>query len=203
MHEPVVAPSRLPAPRARRFAAVRGAASGVALVAASGGVLVVLLDTVRLPAAAARSVIPVAIAVAAGVAAVRWLRRGVRTQLRQGVAAKVAGFGGGLYGAVAAATWVYLEAADLVGDVASAGSLPRFLSGLSPGWLLQQAMESVRFAVQAMLWPWFWLSALGPLTAALIAGAVWALDGAARGFAPRLGAGWRGERGVASAEETP
>jgi hypothetical protein len=175
----------------------------VALVVASVVVRVVM-RVVDLPASAGAHVVPVGIAVVGGVLAVRWVRRGVRRQLADGVAAKVAEFGGGLYGSVAFATLLYLEALDLAGDVAAAGSLGGFLGQLSFGWLIEQMMESIGFFVTAIMWPWYWLSEFGPATAGIVAGAVWAVSGAAgalrRPFAARREAR---RRGVAAAEEIP
>lgn len=174
-----------------------------ALVVASV-VLRVLIRVLDLPASAGEHVVPIGIALAGGYVAVRWVRRGVRRQVAEGVSSKVAEFGGGIYGGVAFATLLYLEALDLIGDVAAAGSLGGFLGQLSFGWLLGQLLESVGFFVTAITWPWFWFSELGPATAGLVAGGVWAVNG----VAPRLWK-WISRRragradGVAASEQIP
>lgn len=190
----VVPPAPPPHPMAAPFVAFGKGAAGMGIFVAGGVVLTVLLNTVTLPAFVGAHAVALAIAAFGGVAAIRWVRSGVRQQLKASAAAKVAEFGGGLYGALAFATLLYLEVVDLAGDVASAGSLGTFFRGMDFGWLMGQLMESIGFAIKAGMWPWFWFSEMGPM-AALVAGGVWALHG----ILPKL---WR-PRAVAGAEETP
>jgi hypothetical protein len=202
-----VAPPPLPVPTVSGRgapASLRVVVGVAAALVVASVVLRVVMRVIDLPASAGAHVVPVGVAVAGGVLAVRWARRGVRRQLADGVAAKVAEFGGGLYGSVAFATLLYLEAMDLVGDVAAAGSLGGFVGGLSFAWLMEQMMESIGFFVTAIMWPWYWLSALGPAAAAIVAGAVWAIHGVTGG----AWAWWTDRRGpwrprVAAAEEIP
>jgi hypothetical protein len=193
-------------PRAKGLVTFGAGVGGMAAVVAGGVVVTVVLNTVTIPAAWSPRLVPLAIAVIGGMTALRWVRRAAKGELRAGAAAKVAEFGGGIYGSLAFATFLYLEAMDLVGDIAAAGSLWAFLSSLSVGWLIAQMVESVKFAVQAMMWPWYWFSELGAKNAAFIAGGVWALDGLRRGLAGPV-ARWRerraGRGGVAASEETP
>ncbi len=89
---------------------------------------------------------------------------------------------------------------DLAADVAGVGSLGAFVNSLSLDWLIAQAMESVGFAITAMMWPWHWFDEMGPGVAGLVAGGVWALHG----VVPKLRERWSARRvGVAGAEETP
>lgn len=105
-------------------------------------------------------------------AAVRWKRAGVRSELRGRAASQVAQFGGGVYGAMAMATLLWLEGADLLADVTAAGSLGALIRSLDLGWLMSQAMESVGFAIRAGLWPWTWFGGYG----IAVAGAAVGLD---------------------------
>ncbi len=109
----------------------------------------------------------------------------MRNELRSQAAAKVAEFGGGVYGAVAMATWLQLEASDLVGDVAAAGSVGEFVGSLSLGWLISQGVESVKFAFQAGLWPWHWFSTFGMQAVLGAAAAAVGLDWLLRRASPR------------------
>jgi hypothetical protein len=131
------------------------------------------------------SAVPLLLLASGCMAAVRWKRAGVRHELRNQASSKIAEFGGGVYGAMAMATLLYLEAADLVSDVASAGSLPKFIGALDVGWLVEQMMESVGFAIRAGLWPWHWLSDYGMQTVLIAGGAAVALDALIEAVAPR------------------
>ena len=191
----------VPAPR-RRFQPVRTAARTLGWVMASGIALIVVVNTVALPAWVAAHAFPLAIGTAGCVVAARWWRSGVRRQLRTSAGAKVAEFGGGVYGSLAFATLLYLEALDMVGEVADAGSVGAFFGSMGFGWLMKQAIESIGFAVQAMLWPMYWLSVLGLQAVVLAAGAIWGLDYARRrGHLARIAAWWRARRGGVAAAE--
>jgi hypothetical protein len=82
--------------------------------------------------------------------------------------------GGGYYGLVVAITFVYLEAADLAGDIAgivhswpiSVGSIISFVVG--------NLVDAVLIAISAALWPIKWLGAfgVGPTLLAML-GATW------------------------------
>jgi hypothetical protein len=186
----------------RRFQPVRTAARTLGWVFASGIALIVAVNTVTLPAWVAAHAFPLAIGTAGCVVAARWWRSGVRRQLRTSAGAKVAEFGGGVYGALAFATLLYLEALDMVGDVAEAGSLGAFFGSMGFGWVIQQAIESIGFAIQAALWPMYWLSVLGFRTVVLTAATLWALDFARRrGHLARLATWWRERRGGVAAAE--
>jgi hypothetical protein len=68
--------------------------------------------------------------------------------------------GSGFYGFVAAGTFLYLEATDLVGDV------PALLAvGLDLGELISffvnNLVEAVMFTVTAALWPVWWIEHVG------------------------------------------
>lgn len=140
---PAVDPSVAQPVPASRVAALRLAVPVVAAIAAMGAGVAAAMATGTLPAVVRTHGIALAIAVGGGFVAIRWIRGGVRRRIREGAAAKVAEFGGGIYGAIAFATLLYLEAMDLAGDVAGVGSLGAFLGSLSFDWLISQAVESV------------------------------------------------------------
>lgn len=144
----------------------------VACIALAGGSLTYAMGAgFRFP-----NLVPVLLLASGCMAAVRWMRAGVRNELRSRTASKVAEFGGGVYGAMAMATLLWLEGADLVADVTAAGSVGAFVSSLSLGWLMQQGMQSIGFAIRAGLWPWHWFSDYGMMTVLLAGGAAWGLD---------------------------
>lgn len=152
-------------------------------VAAFGAVAWINLGHV--PALVASHWVPMFLLASGCMAAMRWKRAGVRNTLRSRVASKVAEFGGGVYGAAAMATWLQLEGADLVGEVAAAGSLVSWVQSLSLGWLISQAVESIGFAVRAGLWPWHWFSGYGMQAVLLAAGAAVGLDALLKAAFPR------------------
>jgi hypothetical protein len=131
------------------------------------------------------NLVPVLLLASVCLAAVRWMRAGVRNELRGHAAGKVAEFGGGVYGAMAMATLLWLEGTDLVSDVAAAGSLGAFVDSLSWDWLMQQGMQSVSFAIRAGLWPWHWFSDYGMSAVLLAAGAAYGLDALLKAAFPR------------------
>jgi hypothetical protein len=158
----------------------------VALIALAGGSLTYALGAgFQFP-----NLVPVLLLATAFMAAVRWKRAGVRRQLRSRAAARISEFGGGVYGAMAVATLLQLEAADLVNDVASAGSLAKFVGALDVGWLMQQMMESIGFAIRAAMWPWHWFSDYGMYAVLLAAGAAVGLDALMKAVFP----GYRAHR---------
>ncbi|HYR10356.1 MAG TPA: hypothetical protein VEQ60_21455 [Longimicrobium sp.] len=136
----------------------------------------VVLNVAEVPGILSSHWVPVLLLATAFTAAVRWKRTGVRRQLRNRAAAGIQEYGGGVYGAMAMATLLQLEAADLVDDVASAGSLAEFVGALDVGWLMGQMMESVGFAIRAGLWPWHWFSEYGMSAVLVAAGAAFGLD---------------------------
>jgi hypothetical protein len=121
----------------------------------------VALNVAEVPGILSSHWVPVLLLATAFIAAVRWKRTGVRRQLRNRAAARIQEYGGGVYGAMAMATLLQLEAADLVRDVANVGSLAEFIGSLDVGWLVSQLMESVGFAIRAGLWPWHWFGMYG------------------------------------------
>jgi hypothetical protein len=121
----------------------------------------VALNVAQVPGVLSSHWVPVLLLATAFTAAVRWKRAGVRHQLRSRAAEKIAEYGGGIYGAMAMATLLQLEAADLVREVADAGSFPEFVAALDVGWLVSQAFESIGFAIRAGLWPWHWFGMYG------------------------------------------
>jgi hypothetical protein len=156
-------------------AAVAGVAFGAAAV----------LNFGTIPGVVVSHWVPLVLLASGCLAALRWKRAGVRRELRNQASAKIAEFGGGVYGAMAMATLLYLEATDLVSDVASAGSLTKFIGALDVGWLVEQVMESVGFAIRAGLWPWHWLSDYGMQTVLIAGGAAVGLDALIRAVSPR------------------
>lgn len=143
-------------------------------VAAFGAVAWINLGHV--PALVASHWVPMFLLASGCMAAMQWKRAGVRNTLRSRAASKVSEFGGGVYGAVAMATWLQLESADLVAEVARAGSLVSWVESLSLGWLMSQGLESAGFAVRAGLWPLHWFRGHGMQAVLLAAGAAVVLD---------------------------
>ncbi len=143
-----------------------GVIACVACIALAGGSLTYALGAgVRFP-----NLVPVLLLASGCMAAVRWMRAGVRNELRGRAAGKLAAFGGGVYGAMAMATLLWLEGTDLAADLAGAGSPGAFVRSLDLGWLISQAMESVGFAIRAGLWPWTWFGGYGvPVACAAVA----------------------------------
>ena len=132
--------------------------AAVAAVAFAG---VAALNLGYVPGLVVSHWVPLLLLASGCMAAIRWKRAGLRRQLRSRTASGVADFGGGVYGAMAMATLLWLEGADLVADVAGAGSLGAFIRSLDLGWLISQVMESVGFAIRAGLWPWTWFGGYG------------------------------------------
>ena len=87
----------------------------------------------------------------------RMIWKKVRRTLRKVWASR----GGGYYGLVAAITFVYLEAIDLVGDLA--GLLRSWPIGLGSiiSFFVGNLVDAVLIAVSAALWPFKWLGAFG------------------------------------------
>lgn len=145
-----VAPAAVPVSRWKPAAVVGVAVAGT-----------VALNVADVPGVLSSHWVPVLLLATAFIAALRWKRTGVRSALRSRAAATVAEYGGGVYGAIAMATLLQLEAADLVRDVADTGSLREFIASLDVGWLVSQLMESIGFAIRAGMWPWHWFGMYG------------------------------------------
>ncbi len=80
--------------------------------------------------------------------------------------------GGGFYGFVAALTFLYLEAADLIGDLAGVGRAQWLDLGWWIGWVVSNLVEAALNGVWAALWPLTWVQhfGLGLLSVGLFAG---------------------------------
>lgn len=180
---PVPEPPRSPTAIVPAQEPASGWKPGVVVGAAVAGT--VALNVVEIPGVLASHWVPVLLLATALMAALRWKRVGVRRQLRSSAAGKISEFGGGVYGAMAVATLLQLEAADLVEDVASAGSLAEFVGALDPGWLMGQMMESIGFAIRAGMWPWHWFSDYGIYAVLAAAGAAVGLDALIKAVSPR------------------
>lgn len=146
---------------------------------------VALLNLGYVPGVVVSHWVPLFLLASGCMAAIQWKRAGIRRGLRNRTASKIAQFGGGVYGAMAMATLLWLEGADLMADVTSAGSLPRFIDSLTVGWLFSQLFESIGFAVSAGMWPWHWFSDYGIYAVLLAAGAAVGLDALIRMVSPR------------------
>jgi hypothetical protein len=163
---------------------VRSALIGMAVFAG-----VVFLNVGSVPGIRSHHLVPAFLLTSFALAAFRWLRRGVREEARSRLTARIAAYGGGLYGTAALATWAYLEGMDLYAEVVAAGSTTAWVAALTPGWLVHQLMESLVFGVMAALWPFYWFLDHGIGTALAIGVAVGALDA----LAP-AGARWLARR---------
>lgn len=184
----------------RRVDAIAEALGTAAIV----GAVIVLLNLGSLPVRLSLGqLIAAFLAINGALQAVRWARRGLRRRARRRLAREIVEYGGGLYGTAAVATYAYLHVLDLYGEIVDAGSLGAFLASITLGWLIAEAVEGFVFGIKAFLWPWYWFAGSGMQTAWLVAGGVWALDGARRP-ARRWVAAWRAARRPASpASATP
>lgn len=156
-----------------------------AAVAAAAFAGVAALNFGTLPGVVVSHWVPLFLLASGCMAALRWKRAGVRRELRSRAAARAAEFGGGVYGAMALATLLWLEGTDLVAEVAAAGSPGAFVRSLDLGWLLSQLMESVGFAIRAGLWPWHWFSGYGVTAVVVAAGAAAGADALIKAISPR------------------
>lgn len=68
--------------------------------------------------------------------------------------------GGGYYGMVAALTFVYLEAVDLVGDVAGFRGVSLTLGTLI-SWFVSALVDAFVNGILAAIWPLHWLGEFG------------------------------------------
>lgn len=177
--------SVLPGPAAVPSAEAAGGRWKPRAVAVACFVGAIGLNVLHVPGNLAAHWVPMFLLVTGCMAAVRWRRAGVRSELRSHAAQKIASYGGGVYGAIAMATLVQLETVDMVSDVVGTGSVAGFFNSLSLGWLVSQAVESVLFAVRAGLWPWHWFSAYGIGVVLIAAGAACGLDTLLRASIPR------------------
>jgi hypothetical protein len=155
--------------------------ASVAVAAFAG---TIALNALHVPGVVVSHWVPLFLLATGCMAAVQWKRAGVRNELRSRAAGKLAEFGGGVYGALAMATWLKLEAADMVGEVMGAGSIGEFIDSLSLGWIIAQAMESVGFMVRAALWPWHWFSPYGTRAVVVAFVGAWALERLLRRLLP-------------------
>lgn len=68
--------------------------------------------------------------------------------------------GGGYYGFVAMLTFLYLEAVDILGDIASLRHLQLGIGGII-SWLVQDAVQALMNVIRAAIWPVEWISRFG------------------------------------------
>jgi len=88
--------------------------------------------------------------------------------------------GGGAYGVIGLATWLFLEAQTLADDVGKATGVVDFIEQKSVSWLIGFSVESVMSAVWAGIWPVYWFK-----DRPLVMGLVFALAWGVSGFASR------------------
>jgi hypothetical protein len=84
--------------------------------------------------------------------------------------------GSGAYGVVGLATWLFLEAQTLAGDVAKATGLMDFIEQKSFSWLIGFSVDSVLNAVWAGIWPIYWFKD-HPLVIGLVFALAWGGSG--------------------------
>jgi hypothetical protein len=177
----VPAPPAAPSPPVAN-AEARWQPATVAGIAFAGAIV---LNLGWIPGVVVSHWVPLLLVASGCMAALRIRRAGVRRALSSRASAKIAEFGGGVYGAMAMATLVQLETADLIGDVAGAGSLSRFIGSLDMEWAIAQLMESIGFAISAAMWPWHWFSGYGINAVLLALGACVGVDALLRFVSPR------------------
>jgi hypothetical protein len=96
------------------------------------------------------------------------VRRRTRSMVRR--------LGGGAYGVVGLATWLYLEAQTLAGDVGKAAGVMDFVEQKSFSWLIGFSVDSVLNAVWAGIWPIYWFKD-HPLVIGLVFALAWGGSG--------------------------
>jgi hypothetical protein len=82
--------------------------------------------------------------------------------------------GGGFYGFIAAGSFLYMEATDVVADVFELARIGLNLGNLI-GFVVNNLVEAVLFVVSAALWPLWWMQHFGlgvPSLALLLLGYV-------------------------------
>jgi hypothetical protein len=92
--------------------------------------------------------------------------------------------GGGAYGVVGLATWLYLEAQTLAGDVGKATGLMDFIEQKPVSWLIGFSVDSVLNAVWAGIWPIYWFKD-HPLVIGLVFALAWGASGLASHWTTR------------------
>ena len=82
--------------------------------------------------------------------------------------------GGGFYGFVAALTFLYLEASNLVSGLAGMNHLPPLNAGTLIGWVVGNLLQVLGNLVRSAAWPlaWIRLFGVGLTSGALLLGAV-------------------------------
>ncbi len=107
----------------------------------------------------------------------RMLRGGrAAGHVRRRTRSMVQRLGGGAYGVVGLATWLYLEAQTLADDVARATGLMDFVEQKSFSWLIGFSVDSVLNAVWAGIWPVYWFKDQ-PLVMGLVFALAWGGSG--------------------------
>lgn len=69
--------------------------------------------------------------------------------------------GGGFYGFVAAVTFLYLEASDLIPELARIGQAEWFSIGWWITWFVGNMVEAITNGVYAAIWPATWINRFG------------------------------------------
>jgi hypothetical protein len=104
--------------------------------------------------------------------------------LRRRTRSMVQRLGGGAYGVVGLATWLYLEAQTLAGDVGKATGVMDFIEQKSVSWLIGFSVDSVLNAVWAGIWPIYWFKD-HPLVIGLVFALAWGGSGLASRWTSR------------------
>lgn len=94
--------------------------------------------------------------------------------------------GGGAYGVVGLATWLFLEAQTLAEDVGKATGVVDFIEQKSFSWLIGFSVESVMNAVWAGIWPIYWFRD-NPVAIGLVFALVWGVASVDRAASARSG----------------
>ncbi|HEX8696728.1 MAG TPA: hypothetical protein VF746_30195 [Longimicrobium sp.] len=147
-----------------------------ALICGSGAVLGTALGAGVFGSPLMPGLLAAVMLVSGGRALLRWLRAGeARTDIRARTAGLLEKFGGGPYGSVALATWLWLEVGSLRGDWLAARGLWDFLEQLSLQWFFGFGAESLLNAVWAFFWWLYWPNHVGFLFTFLAAALAWGL----------------------------
>ncbi|HEU0052482.1 MAG TPA: hypothetical protein VFQ39_04860 [Longimicrobium sp.] len=109
---------------------------------------------------------------------VRWVRGG-RKYARSRVVEGIEQWGGGGYGTVAFATWLFLELLTLQRDWASADGVAGFVERNALQWLLGFSGDTIKNAVWAGMWPVYWFTRHGLVPVLVAGGLAWAVNAVA------------------------
>lgn len=155
------------------------------VIAAGGAAIGAWLGSGVVLGATAHGMIAAGIVALAARVGWRSLRRGnVRERSRSHLRTLLGRYGGGAYGTVALAAFVYLEGRGFVSAWSSAPGVVDFIYQQSLQTLFGFSVAGIMNGVHASLWPLYVLKHFGAPVAGMMLAGVWAVDGAVRRLRP-------------------